>query len=90
MGGGLETGDPYVLASGASTAAWTETGTPDFVFNTPAAYKVSSYTFGADPENESLNALTVTFEDAPEPSTYALMLGGLALLGVWNARRRMA
>jgi hypothetical protein len=48
------------------------------------------YVFYIDSEGTDLGAANLSFTAAvPEPQTYALMLGGLGLIG-WMARRRKA
>jgi hypothetical protein len=91
----VDTDSFYVLMSGGGT--WT--GSPTFVINTPAGYELDN-TYGmSDGTSDGLDlgysyntlgdAFTVKLIAAPEPSTYAMMLGALALLG-FCVRRRVA
>jgi hypothetical protein len=70
----------YTLITGSGNT-WNDAGAT-FAFNAPAGYKVNAYNF--DP---ILDQFSVQFVEAPEPSTYALMLGGLALLGFCVRRK---
>jgi fibronectin-binding autotransporter adhesin len=73
----LLTGTPYQLIDGSGI--WTSA--PDFTVNAPTGYTA---TFQYRPATFSL---TVELEATPEPSTYAMMLGGLALLGFCIRRK---
>jgi hypothetical protein len=68
----------YTLASGTGT--WSSS--PTFNFNAPAGYVVDHYVY-----NTSTDTFAVDFKAVPEPSTYALMIGGLAFLGFCVRRK---
>jgi hypothetical protein len=86
--GTITTGTPYVLMSGGSED-WS--GTPDFTFNVPAGYALDPGYGTPDPNNDGNDlgynfstagtTFSVQFIAVPEPSTCAMWLGGLALLG---------
>jgi hypothetical protein len=92
--GSVTTGTPYFLMTGGSEA-WTAGSDLSFTFNTPAGY-VLDPSYGTDGYKFSTAAqsgpsFSVEFEAAvvPEPSTYAMLLGGLAFLG-FLVRRKAA
>jgi hypothetical protein len=96
--GTITTGTPYILMSGGGTAkAWK--GKPVFVFDVPTGYALDpsfgtpdglrdgndlGYVFSTNADD-----LAVQFIAVPEPSTCAMWLGGLALLG-FIVRRKAA
>jgi hypothetical protein len=76
-----EPGNPnfYTLISGSGS--WDDSNA-SFSFNAPPGYVVARYSFDSFGDT-----FAVDFQVVPEPSTYALMLGGLAFLG-FLARRK--
>jgi fibronectin-binding autotransporter adhesin len=86
--GGIATGEVYVLFNAADGV----TGSPTFTFNVPTGYALDpdygrggtvGYIFSRT------GTLSVQFIAVPEPSSYAMMLGGLALLA-FCLRRKVA
>jgi hypothetical protein len=78
--GGLQPGEFYEIMFG--TGSWNDANA-NFVFNGPAGYNVSAYTFNAGGNSQLKVEFTV-----PEPSTYALILGSLVALMLICPRQR--
>ena len=85
IGGALSTSTPYILIYSAPFAPAFHDLTAILVANGPAGYTAS---IGPDVIGQE-QVIDVTFSAVPEPSTYVMMLGGLALLG-FCVRRKLA
>jgi hypothetical protein len=73
----------YTLATGGTgLSAGTWTTSPTFNFTAPAGYNVDHVNY-----NAASNTFQVDFAAVPEPSTYALMIGGLAFLAFCVRRK---
>jgi hypothetical protein len=83
LDGGVNTADTYTLFSG--TGDWSGFNPTSVDINAPAGYTATGQ-FNPG----GFNTYTVQFTATPEPSTYAMLLGGLALLGFVGLRRRQA
>jgi hypothetical protein len=84
LDGSVVTGQEYLLMAG-NGGSWSEAPGTNFDFIAPTGYTVESYDFNTDDDAE----FGVTFAAAPEPSTYAMLLGGLGLLAVVGRLRRL-
>jgi fibronectin-binding autotransporter adhesin len=85
--GTIQTSQPgspnfYTVISGSGF--WDDSGVTGYTFNAPPGYVVARYNFDSFGDTFS-----VDFQVVPEPSTYALMLGGLAFLA-FCVRRKTA
>jgi hypothetical protein len=83
--GTIQTSQPgspnfYKIMQGGG--AFDDSGITGYTFNAPAGYVVARYNF-----DSFAGTFSVDFQIVPEPSTYALMLGGLALLGFCVRRK---
>jgi hypothetical protein len=79
-----EPGSPnfYTLVSGSGD--WDGSGAT-FNFNAPAGYVVARYDF-----DSFADTFAVDFQVVPEPSTWAMLLGGMGLLAFWHHYKRRA
>jgi hypothetical protein len=89
---GLGAGSAFalVLFDGVTTASYTTVGGQAFGFHTDASWTINANnagTFGFGNQLNSLNGIGSTGTVVPEPSSYAL-LGGLLALGCVMLRRR--
>ena len=85
---GVQTDTPYVVFQNVSTSGFTFAD----ISGTPVGYTPTLTFTGADGGAfgaEYADDYVLTFTETPEPSTYAMMLGGLVLLG-FCVRRRVA
>jgi fibronectin-binding autotransporter adhesin len=69
----------YTLATGTGT--WSSTA--NFNVTAPNGYLVDHLVY-----NAGSNTFEIEFKDVPEPSTYALMIGGLAFLALCMRRKK--
>jgi fibronectin-binding autotransporter adhesin len=83
LDGGVNTADTYTLFSG--TGDWSGFNPTSVDINAPAGYTATGQ-FNPG----GFNTYTVQFTATPEPSTYAMLLGGLALLGFVGLRRQVS
>jgi hypothetical protein len=86
--GGIATGTPYTLLFATNTLS----GNPDFTFNVPTGYALDpDYGFFQGTSGYIYSTVggtfSVQFIAVPEPSTYAMLFGGLAFLA-FRLRRR--
>jgi hypothetical protein len=86
--GAIQTSQPgspnfYTVVSGSGF--WDDSGITGYTFNAPPGYVVARYTFDSFGDT-----FAVDFQVVPEPSTYALMLGGLAVLAFCVRRKNRA
>jgi hypothetical protein len=82
LDGGVATDKAYTIMSGEGDwSGFTPTST---IITAPAGYTATGQiiTYGDD------NTYQVTLTATPEPSTYALLIGGLAVLGFLGVRQR--
>jgi hypothetical protein len=74
-------GNPNFYTVISDTGVWDDSGAT-YAFNAPAGYVVARYGF-----DQFTGEFNVDFQVVPEPSTYALMLGGLAFLAFCVRRK---
>jgi hypothetical protein len=77
--GSVNTDGLYQLLTG--TGDWSSSD-PNFIFNGPDGYMVSHSYFSSEGDY-----LSVSFAEAPEPATWAMLAGGLGFLALLGARR---
>jgi hypothetical protein len=89
----LDPADDYILEFTAYNSALV-TGTPAIFEVDQATYANGIFVaFGSNtyyPQTGSNLDFTASFTPTPEPSTWALLLGGLGLLAFWHQRMRRA
>jgi hypothetical protein len=83
LNGSVNTTSPYTVFSG--TGNWSGFDPTSIDINGPTGYTAT----GNLVTSSSLKQYEITFAEVPEPSTYALLLGGLAGLVVLAKRRRL-